>query len=95
MLYRLLSTYYNLPVQPVLPYRTPSDVSLEEGKRNMHESSLGRAFASRLRLEYPNHSTIYTVGSKSANGVGAAAVMRDITRRETLSAVASAFTAEV
>ena len=60
-----------------------TDVSLIEDKRNMHESKLGRAFASRLRLEYPNHSTIYTDGSKSADGVGAAAVMGEITRRVT------------
>ena len=86
---------YDLPVQPVLPYRTPSiyswtmnfpatDVSLVEDKRNIHEIRLGRAFACRFRLEYPNHSTIYTDGSKNADGVEAAAVMGDITRRMTL-----------
>ena len=66
-----------------------TDVSLIEDMRNLHESRLGRTFTGRFRLEYLNHSTIYTAGSKSTVGAEALQLWWEISH------VASVFTAEV
>ena len=95
----------NIPVQPVLPYRTPSIYSWQL-RRPFTDTDLATPdvkdirnffpiFNEHIRSIYPTHAHIYTDGSKDDCGVGAAAVYGIVTRSVSLPKVASVYTAEM
>ena len=103
---RQVISRYNIPTQPVLPYKTPTQYSWAlKGSDIVHditdvkkEVTLDSVFRSRFkeqRQRYSDYEVIYTDGWKRENGVGAAAVMGAHTRKVSLPAVASIVTAEL
>jgi len=100
-------TKYNLPVQPVLPYRTPTlyswsmkcpevDLRLTRFQKATTPANVMRgAFYDHVSTTYRNRMKIFTDGSKTEDGVGAAAVLGGVTRRSSLPPVASIYTAEL
>ena len=83
----------SLPIQPVLPYRTPSIYSWML-RRPKVDTSLATPFTKTtvnfhlifreyVYTEYQGYSQLYTDGSKNDNGVGAAAVFGLVRRRAT------------
>jgi len=98
---------YELPTQPVLPYKTPSlyswsikypevDFTLTKFQKATTPVSVMRgAFLDHISTKYSHHAKIYTDGSKTEDGVGAAAVYSSVIRRSSLPGVASIYTAEI
>ena len=96
---------YNVQTQPVLPYITPSrhswmitkpdvDVDLAILNKQNTPISMLKAIAQDSIKQY-NCKHIYTDGSKSETGVGAAAIMENKVKSSSMPKVASIFTAEL
>ena len=97
---------HSIPIQPVLPYITPKTYSWQIGrpeiecslsvfKKNNTPTSILKAMAKDQIAKFEDFKHIFTDGSRSENGVGAAAVMNDIVKRSSLPHIASIFTAEL
>jgi len=98
---------YELPVNPVMPYITPKyltcelgepriDLSMCEYKKEETPAEVLRAMHRELlQRRYGGYEVLYTDGSKSSAGVGAACVMQNTVRSASLPMVASILTAEM
>lgn len=100
---------YNIPIQPVMPYRTPKifywtmtrpaiEINLSSLKREdmQHMThNMIRQLHRENQTNYDGYKIIYTDGSKTEGGVGAAAVMEETVRRLSLPVVATVMTAEL
>ena len=99
---------YDIPTQPVLPHITPkymsfqiADVSQVEfdmvafRKNEVPESVIRGAFRQLINEKYSECQVIYTDGSKSDTGVGAAVVTTGLKRSASLPITASIYTAEL
>ena len=91
--------------QPVLPYKTPSFFSWEMERPNIDTAftkidikgvpRVADIFFDYVATEYANYKHIYTDGSKTDNGVGAAAILGQTSKTATLPQTASVYTAEM
>ena len=97
---------YNIPTQPVLPYITQNQYSwtmtrpefeseLAVARKDSTPAEALKAIALENMHRYENSRQIYTDGSKSEKGVGAAAVAGNKVIKSTLPPVASILTAEL
>lgn len=97
---------FHIPIQPVLPYITPSKFSwtlkratIEQDMTDIKKNELPPHIVKILHLEhmrqYQGYAVIYTDGSKTDDGVGSAAVMGDIVKRMSLPVMATVMTSEL
>lgn len=95
----------NLSTQPILPSRSPTHYPWEIIRPNIdtelatpHVKSIpnfANIFKDYVQENYPDHQCIYTDGSKSDTGVGAAAVFGNTSRTASLTSDASVYSAEL
>ena len=95
----------NLPTGPVLPFKTPNIYSWEllRPKTDMILAVSGvkeildfsHIFNSYVDEKYAGYKQIYTDGSKTDTGVGAAAVFNSVPKSATLPSIASIYSAEL
>lgn len=97
---------FQTPVQPVLPYVTPKifsheiqlpqiDMDVVGCSKNVIPHTIIRGIFRDVVSKYPAHTLLFTDGSKSDAGVGAAAVSGNVKKTESLPSMATVFTAEV
>jgi ribonuclease HI len=103
---RQVINQYNIPTQPVHPHFTPTTFTwmMQRPNVNLSMENLGKDEVTPVLLRhlhgdvvknYSDCKLIFTDGSKSQTGVGAAAVMENIVKRISLPLVASVMTAEL
>ena len=76
-------------------YRSLIDLYLTHQKKHLGDDYLFQSLFAQLKSCYPDHTAIYTDGSKTENRVAAAATSNNISARVRLPGNASIFTAEL
>lgn len=97
---------FDVPLRPVFPYFTPKlfswtlkrpsiEHNLSELKKNELPPHILKLIHKDHMSQYQGYAVIYTDGSKSEDGVGAAAVMGTTVRQMSLPATATVMTSEL